>query len=104
MDVKTKLSALNAFKDAGNNNKSFLKRMKSAKGKMMNKIGVSDTLYDSDDEEDTPAVTSSYQRSNLISRYGVSMELPAFYYYNAQFVPHLTNCLVTMAFHIIPQG
>ena len=32
------------------------------------------------------------------------MEFPAYYYYDAKFVPHLQDHLVTMAFHIIPNG
>ena len=42
-------------------------------------------------------------RDIFIQKYGVSMEIPAFYYYNAKFVPNKPNYLVTMSFHIIPK-
>ena len=44
------------------------------------------------------------QRATLIENYAVVMEFPAFYYYNAKFVPNLKDHLVTMEFHIIPQN
>jgi hypothetical protein len=41
-------------------------------------------------------------REIFIENYGVTMEIPAYYYYDAKFVPHSQDQLVTMAFHIIP--
>lgn len=32
------------------------------------------------------------------------MELPAFYYQHAKFVPHMPDHVLTMAFHVIPKG
>jgi hypothetical protein len=32
------------------------------------------------------------------------MEFPAFYYYDAVFVPHMKDHLVSMSFHIIPEN
>ena len=42
-------------------------------------------------------------RHIFIDNYGVQMEIPAYYYYDAKFVPHFKDQLVTMAFHIIPK-
>lgn len=41
-------------------------------------------------------------RPEFIKNYGVSMEIPAFYYYDAKYVPHVKDFVVTMSFHIIP--
>ena len=42
-------------------------------------------------------------RPVFIKNYGVSMEIPAFYYNDAKFVPHFKDYCVTMSQHIIPK-
>jgi hypothetical protein len=42
-------------------------------------------------------------RSIFIKNYGVQMEIPAYHFYDARFVPHFKDYVVTMAFHIIPK-
>jgi len=42
-------------------------------------------------------------RSIFIKNYGVQMEIPAFHFYDAKFVPHFKAYVVTMAFHVIPK-
>jgi hypothetical protein len=42
-------------------------------------------------------------RPIFIKNYGVSMEIPAFYYNDAKYVPHFKDFIVTMSFHIIPK-
>ena len=60
---------------------------------------------DSDEQENVVVDQGpSDKRSVLIERYGVSMELPAYYYYNAVFVPHKKDFLVTMAIHMLPSS
>lgn len=77
--------------------------MKSVKGKVMNLVGLTE-LVETEESDLLPEASSVNQRENLIKRYGVKMDLPAFYYYYAQFVPHMPNHLVTMAFHAVPEG
>ena len=38
----------------------------------------------------------------FIQNYGVTMEIPAYYYYDGKYVPTKKDFVVTMAFHIIP--
>ena len=40
----------------------------------------------------------------MMRQFGVTLEIPAYYYYNAKFVPHMKDHLVTMAFHILPKN
>ena len=42
-------------------------------------------------------------RPVFIKNYGVSMEIPAFYYNDAKYVPHFKDYVVTMSQHIIPK-
>ena len=42
-------------------------------------------------------------RPVFIKNYGVQMEIPAFYYNNAKYVPHFKDYMVTMSQHIIPK-
>ena len=69
---------------------------------MGSKLGISN--IDNDDLMDEDEGSDMDQRATLIENYGVTMEFPAFYYYNAKFVPHEKDHLVTMEFHIIPQN
>ena len=43
-------------------------------------------------------------RKVFIENYGVQMELPAYYYLDAKFVPHQQNMIVVLAWHIIPSS
>ena len=40
-------------------------------------------------------------RSKFINKYGVSIEIPAYYHYDSKFVPHDPEYVVTMGFHVI---
>jgi hypothetical protein len=82
----------------GQKSKSFLN---DVKGKVLDRIGVQETFEDDMFDDKGPS-SSKDQRQNLINRYGVEMELPAFYYANAKFVPHMPDHILTMAFHVIP--
>ena len=42
-------------------------------------------------------------RPVFIKNYGVSLEIPAFYYNDAKYVPHFKDYVVTMSQHIIPK-
>ena len=39
----------------------------------------------------------------FIKNYGVTIEIPAYYYHDARFVPSNIKYVVLMAFHIIPK-
>jgi hypothetical protein len=43
-------------------------------------------------------------RSVYLKNYGVKMEFPAYYIYDARFVPHMDDYVVTLAWHIIPKN
>jgi hypothetical protein len=42
-------------------------------------------------------------RRVFIQNYGVQMEIPAYYIYDARYVPNNIEYVVTMAFHIYPR-
>ena len=55
-------------------------------------------------DEKVPHVNTELEdlRPEFIKNYGVSMEIPALYYYDATYVPHVKGVVVTMRYHIIP--
>ena len=73
---------------------------KSFLSKMGDKIKTSIQQDDDHIEEHEDPIID--QRATLIDNYGVTMEFPAFYYYNAKFVPNQSDHLLIMEFHIIP--
>jgi len=49
-------------------------------------------------------VRSADLRKVFIENYGVQIDLPAYYYLDAKFVPHHPNMIVVLAWHIIPNS
>jgi hypothetical protein len=43
-------------------------------------------------------------RTAFIKSYGIKMEIPAYYHYDAKFVPHYPDHVVTMGFHIVSKS
>ena len=43
-------------------------------------------------------------RAIFIEKYGVTIEFPVYYFHQSIFVPHVTDMIVTLGYHIIPKG
>lgn len=43
-------------------------------------------------------------RAVFIEQYGVTIEFPVYYFHQTTFVPHITDMVVTLGYHIIPKG
>ena len=42
------------------------------------------------------------QRQIFVDKYSVEIEFPAYYYVDSKFVPHYSNLIIVMSYHIIP--
>ena len=55
-----------------------------------------------------PLTKDTYEPEDLRKKYlqnfGVSMEIPAYYIYDARFVPHVKDYIVTLTWHILPKS
>ena len=73
----------------------FMRELNQSHNKSTTNGGVSAPLTKAEKQKDL--------RSIFIKNYGVQMEIPAYYFYDARFVPHFKDYVVTMAFHVIPK-
>ena len=84
-----------------------LKNMKKASGietiKRASSMRATEFIKKKEDKVSEPNEIVD-QRPVFIKNYGVSMEIPAFYYTDAKYVPHVKDFVVTMSYHIVPQN
>ena len=83
---------------------SNILKSKGMTGASMFKTSFTGQLSDLGANE--PLVKTSDMRQVFLESYGVEMEFPGFYYYDAKFVPKADshNYIVVLAWHIVPQG
>jgi hypothetical protein len=70
---------------------------------MESEVGIDFTQNQTEDQSKIPEEKVNNLRSMFVDSYGVTMEIPAYYYYDAKYVPNNINYVVAMNFHIIPK-
>jgi hypothetical protein len=95
----------NFIDNVGNHSLKIVKKIISAKGRVLDDLGLTNENDIEEDEDEFYGDESNETiRQSLIKKYGVLFEIPAYNYFNAKFVPHMRNHIVTMAHHILPKG
>ena len=86
---------------------SKLSRKDSMKSKGEHDHGLEHTEIDftencAEEQSKIPEENSSNLRNMFVENYSVQIEIPAYYYFDAKYVPNNVNYVVALNFHIIP--